>query len=41
MAVANTLAYYCMTTIMAVKSFTIQAPDADYILGWTLVAKQT
>jgi hypothetical protein len=26
MAVANTLAYYVMATIMAVKSFIVQAP---------------
>ncbi len=29
MAVANTLAYYVMTTIMAVKSFIVQAPGSN------------
>ncbi len=31
MEVANTLAYYDMTTIMAVKSFIVQAPGVNFL----------
>ncbi len=32
MALANTLAYYNMETIMAVKSLTVQAPGASHTI---------
>jgi hypothetical protein len=34
MAVANTLAFYDTATIMSVKCFTVQAPDAS-CSSWT------
>jgi hypothetical protein len=34
MAETNTLAYYDMTTITAIKSFIVQALPANIRLGW-------
>ncbi len=36
MAVTNTLAYYDMATITAVKSFTVEAPLASTITFFTI-----